>query len=316
MLTQHALRALAATVSLLHLTNALPGAAPAAVAPYPLSVLYTWSATDATCKNTASKGDCTTAINQICSNKDLTQDYDVTVGECKAIFMVDPNNSIPSKDTCTAAYTQILTAGIGGSLGYNDAGNRTLDPLYVIYPTSGGNGNCFKKTGDTSPVLAANVMPNGQPLGKCSPPKTSRALSPRETPVDDREGAKECLIEDVTWGSVCTAACMVEVALTSWAGPFAFAGGLACFGGCEALGWKLYRNCMVNKGQNPDIFDKRALAAKPNPNFMPGGASGNVCLNLKNQWAFDCPAMEASVLGYHQCDVPGGTTGAQNINAG
>lgn len=325
MLAQKALAALTAAMSLVPLTNALPQAAPAAAPPYPDSVLYTWSATDAACKNTALKADCTAATNQICANQTLTTDYRVTVGECTAIYMYDRSNSKPSPQTCTAAYTQILTAGIGGALGYSETGNRTADPLYVVYPkTEGNNGNCFKKTGDTSPVLATNIMPNGQPIGTC--PTTSKQkralpiLSSRQSPdtSNDSAGVGECFVEDALWGAVCTATCLAEVAATSWAGPFAVAGGLACFGGCEALGWKLFRNCMTKKGSNPDtdIFGKRATEEKPNLDFVRGRASRNICLNVKNQLSFDCPAMRLSLLDYQQCTTPAGASGASGINVG
>lgn len=325
MFSQPSLRALVAAILIVHPTNAVPQPAPAI--PYPDSVLYTWSGTDAQCANSASKADCTAAAVKVCTNRDLTQDYEATVGECTAIYMVDPNNSVPSLQTCTAAYDQILTAGIGGALGYNDAGTRTGDPLYVLYPESDGTGNCFKKTGDTTPVLAANLMPNGQPLGTCPPssPKEKRALSllkGRQTPddnVDDRNGVGECLVEDFLWGGSCSALCLIEAASTSWAGPFAVAGGLACYAGCEAVAWKLYRNCMTNKGSNPDIFgkrsndhlfDKRASTLAPNPNFVPGGASGNVCIDIKDQLSFSCSAMQISLLSFHQCPMPstGGTS--------
>ena len=224
MFTQVSLTALVATLSFTHFTHAFPALPSTPASPYPNSVLYTWSAEPA-CANTASQTDCTSAITQICANKDLMQDYDVTVGECTAVYWVDPNDSNPTAATCTAAYTQILDAGIGGALGYDDAGNRTGDPLFVVYPKSEGTGNCFKKTGDTSPVVAANIMPNGQTMGQCTS-TSRRALDVLErrqastttSPNDgsDTDGAEECIIEDGVWSIACSAICLATVLSTSW----------------------------------------------------------------------------------------------------
>jgi len=217
----HGTLALVATISLTHLINALPQAAPVASVPYPNSDLYTWSATDVSCKTTASKSDCQSAFSQICSpNKDFTKDYLVTVGQCTAVFWVDPNNSVPTQDICTAAFTQILNAGIGGSLGYNTAGQRTTDPLYVMYPKNSGTGNCFKKGRDTSAVVAANELPNGNSIhqfGNCGTSTQKRApdaLEPRSS-----SNGVSCSVDADKWGQTCSSICLAQVAAPSTTNP-------------------------------------------------------------------------------------------------
>ena len=84
-------------------------------------------------------------------------------------------------------------------------------------------------------------------------------------------------------------------------GPFAVAAGLACFGGCEASGIKLYDNCMKAKGSDPSIPDHWK---RTNPNTGGADVSGNVCLDIKDNLKFECPAMQNALLGYHNCPAP------------
>jgi len=332
MFTSGTLAALAATISLTHLTNALPQAAP--VAPYPNSDLYTWSATDASCKATAPPSDCQSAFSQICSpNKDLTKDYEVTVGQCTAVFWVDPNNSVPSQTQCTAAFTQILNAGIGGALGYNTAGVRTTDPLYVLYPKNSGTGNCFKKAGDTSPVVPATTLPNGNSIyqfGTCgtNTPKRSPSLSPRGT---SNNGAA-CSVDASKWGQTCSSLCLAQVTAPSSTNPFATTAGLTCFGGCEQIGYTMWNDCISNEGaadpsifggqskQAPassgtgDIYFKAKRASSPvNSDFVAGLAPVDPCGAIEDQLSFNCPAVKNALLALHSCATRGGADGIEEV---
>jgi len=329
MFTLQTLTALAATIYLTHLTNALPQAATAA--PYPNSDLYTWSADDTSCKTAAPKSDCQSAFAQICSpNKDLSKHYQVTVGQCTAIFWVDPNNSVPSQTQCTAAFTQIFNAGIGGALGYNSAGARTTDPLYVLYPTNSGTGNCFKKAGDTSAVTPANILPNGNSIyqfGSCDRPSTQkRALDTRQSP-NTNTGAS-CSVDASKWGQTCSSLCLAQVTAPSPTNPFATTAGLTCFGGCEQIAYNMWNDCMNNQGTpDPSIFGggksqqsspagsgvihtKAKRASSPvNSAFVAGLASANVCMAIGDQLSFDCPAVKNALLAYHSCATAGGADG-------
>ena len=216
MLTQHHLTVVAATLSFVYLTNAIPTASPPT--PYPDSVLYSWS-TEPVCTTTASQTDCTTAYAALCAGLNLGVSANTTVGDCTALYWYDAGNTIPTAAECTAAYQQILATSIGGALGYNAAKNRTNDPLYAIYPKD-GNANCFKVAGDTSPVLAMNTLPNGGTLATC-PVSTSRRralkmLERRNQAEDEDDGVIECIIEDGAWGLGCTAVCLATVTATSW----------------------------------------------------------------------------------------------------
>lgn len=328
MFTQCTLAALAATIFFTQLTNALPQAVPAL--PYPNSDLYTWSATDASCQTTAAKSDCTSAISQICSpNKHLTQSYQVTVGSCTAIFWVDPNNSVPSVNTCNAAFTQITNAGLGGALGYAGAA-RTADPLYVVYPQSSGTGNCFKKTGDSSPVVAAEMLPNGNSLfqfGNCGAQK--RALNDLESRQASQNEGQNCQV-DSSWGQTCSASCLALIAAPTSTNPFATTAGLSCFGnGCEATAFKVSNNCMNNQGVTvPAIFggsgqqqaasapatgtiNTKRTSANANPSFVANGVSANVCVAIEDQLKFACSATYNAIAAYHSCATAGGTDGVQ-----
>lgn len=200
-----------------HLIKALPTANLSS--PYPESILYSWS-TESVCTTTARKSDCTTAFASLCAREDLGVSGNTTVGDCTALYWYDTGNTKPTAAECTAAYTQILTASIGGALGYNASNVRTNDPLYAIYPKD-GNANCLKAAGDTSPVMAMNALPGGGTLPTC-PVSTSRRrralelLEGRGQTNGEDDGVIGCVIEDGVWGLGCTAVCLTTVTAASW----------------------------------------------------------------------------------------------------
>ena len=200
-----------------HLIKAVPTSNPPS--PYPESVLYSWS-TESDCATTAKQSDCTTAFASLCAREDLGVSGNTTVGDCTALYWYDAGNTKPTAAECTAAYTQILTASIGGALGYNASKLRTNDPLYAIYPKD-GNANCFKAAGDTSPVLAMNALPGGGTLPTC-PVSTSRRRRAVELVEDqgktngEDDGVVGCIIEDFAWSAGCSAVCLATVTAASW----------------------------------------------------------------------------------------------------
>ena len=200
-----------------HLIKAIPTSN--LPSPYPESVLYSWS-TESVCATTAKQSDCTIAFASLCAREDLGVSGNTTEGDCTALYWYDAGNTKPTAAECTAAYTQILTASIGGALGYNASNLRTSDPLYAIYPKD-GNANCLKATGDTSPVLAMNALPGGGTLPTC-PVSTGRRRRGLEL-VDgqgqingEEDGTEGCVIEDLAWTAGCNAVCLSTVTATSW----------------------------------------------------------------------------------------------------
>ena len=199
-----------------HLITAIPTSNLSS--PYPESVLYSWS-TESVCATTAIQSDCKTAFASLCAREDLGVSGNATVGDCTALYLYDTGNTKPTAAECTAAYTQILTASIGGALGYNASKLRTNDPLYAIYPKD-GNANCFKAAGDTSPVLAMNALPGGGTLPTC-PVSTSRRrrgleLVEDQGQTDGREDEFGCVVEDIGWQFGCNAVCLATVTASSW----------------------------------------------------------------------------------------------------
>ena len=186
--------------------------------PYPDSVLYSWSS-EPGCATTAKQSDCTTAFTSLCAREDLGVSGNTTVGDCTALYWYDTGNTKPTAAECTSAYTQILTASIGGALGYNASKLRTNDPLYAIYPKD-GNANCLKAAGDTSPVLAMNALPGGGTLPTCpvSTSRRRRALEfvERQEQTNGEEDGFGCMIEDGAWTLGCTAVCLATVTTTAW----------------------------------------------------------------------------------------------------
>ncbi len=215
MLTKYHLTALGAIISFAPLSKAVPTASP--LSPYPNSILYSWS-TQPICTTIAIKTDCATAYAALCARANLGVSDNTTVGDCTAFYWYDAGNTIPTPAKCTAAYTQILATSIGGALGYNAAKNRTNDPLYAIFPKD-GNANCLKAVGDTSPVLAPNVLPNGGILATC-PVSTSRrrraleVLEGRGQAADEDESGFDCAIDDIVWNFGCNAVCLATVTTT------------------------------------------------------------------------------------------------------
>lgn len=172
------------------------------------------------CTTTAKRSDCEAASKALCARPDLTVSDNTTVGDCTAFYQYDAGNRVPTAATCTAAYTTILAASIGGAWGYNADQTRTDFPLYAVYPND-GNGNCFKAAGDRSPVLAVDALPGGGTLPTC-PVSSSRrrraleALEGRDQVGAGDDGLVECVIEDGVWGLSCTAVCLATVTAATW----------------------------------------------------------------------------------------------------
>jgi len=80
--------------------------------------------------------------------------------------------------------------------------------------------------------------------------------------------------------------------LSESTGPFSVAGWLACFGGCEGVGLKLYRNCMKQKGCDPNR-SRRAIA----------WATESTCLSANDNLQFSCPAQRIGLLGALDCPI-------------
>ncbi|KAI4252802.1 MAG: hypothetical protein LQ352_004059, partial [Teloschistes flavicans] len=169
----------------------------------------------------ACKADCTKAVDTLC-RKDLSTDNIIeTVGECTAWYMYDIGNTLPTYDQCYSAFAYINDKGkfgangcggtFGGALGWDKNDTRTKDPAFAIYPKS-GNGNCFKKAGDTTPPLAQDALPDGTklPIHQC-PSATSRRLRHRR---DD--GTIECVVEDAVWQAGCNAVCIASITAATW----------------------------------------------------------------------------------------------------
>ena len=188
----------------------LPAPAPRIKAPPSTaqSVLYTWS-DDPACASTTTKASCVAALASICTSGGLDQSMKHAVGGCAVWYWFDAGNTIPTAAECSASYAEILATSNGfGSLGYGADGMRTVEPLYAVYPT-GGNGNCFKAPGDTSPVLAMDKLPDGKTsLKQCGGAMTKRDLEER--------GAGVCVIENVGWQAFCNGVCLSTVIATSW----------------------------------------------------------------------------------------------------
>ncbi|KAL9049743.1 MAG: hypothetical protein Q9206_005373 [Seirophora lacunosa] len=188
---------LCVTFSLLLFTSfisALPQISDA-TSPNP-TVFYRWSS-DPACVSNASTDDCRAVATAICNAPSLSTSLNATSGTCTAFYWYDIGNTIPTKDSCYSAYTYINDAGkpgsVGGALGYDKDGNRTMDPLFALYPPD-GNANCFKAPGDDSPPTAVDELANGAklPMDVC-PTATSRRRSSVET-LEKR--ISKCLIED------------------------------------------------------------------------------------------------------------------------
>ncbi|KAL8798613.1 MAG: hypothetical protein Q9182_006525 [Xanthomendoza sp. 2 TL-2023] len=196
------------------------------------TVFWPWSSDPACVSSpTACKADCTTAVKTLCAKNLKEQNLMETVGGCTAHYMREIGKTIPTYDQCYSAFAYINDAGkpgpngcggtFGGALGWDKDDHRTVDPIFAIYPTN-GNGNCFKKFGDTSPPLAQDTLLNGAkiPLGSC-PSATSRRR--RDAPQifeknNDIEARDDnlalCFVEDALWTAGCNIGC-VDLAVVS-----------------------------------------------------------------------------------------------------
>lgn len=221
MLSQAVMMALAVLLSAPFIT-AMPQISDA-TSPNP-TVFYRWSS-DPACISKACVADCRAAATAVCSSPSLTTNLNATVGDCTAFYWYDMGNTVPTKESCASAYNYINNAGnpgpngcggtIGGALGYDKDGNRTIDPLFAIYPKD-GNANCFKAPGDTSPPKPMDELPNGEklPIGSC-PDVTSRRRRSALRELEQR-GIPECVVEDMVWNLGCTAVCISWVTASTW----------------------------------------------------------------------------------------------------
>ncbi|KAL8721248.1 MAG: hypothetical protein Q9225_002025 [Loekoesia sp. 1 TL-2023] len=177
-----------------------------ATSPNP-TVFYRWSS-DPTCVSKACIADCRAAANAVCSSPDLATTQNATVGDCTAFYWYDAGNTVATKESCISAYNYINDAAkpgsdgcggtVGGALGYDKNGDRTIDPLFAVYPRD-GNANCFKAPGDTSPVKARDELPNGKKisLDQCLAVTSRRRRSAlqRLEKKGEVEEHDECIVE-------------------------------------------------------------------------------------------------------------------------
>ncbi|KAL8952258.1 MAG: hypothetical protein Q9222_001822 [Ikaeria aurantiellina] len=199
------------------------------------TVFYSWS-NDPACDSKACVADCRAAATAVCdSPPPLSRTLNVTVGGCTALMYYATGNTVPTKESCYSAFTYINDAGkpntpdgcggtVGGALGYDKDGKRTIDPLFALYPKD-GNANCFKAPGDTTPPKAPDELPNGDklPWGTCPNRARSRKrnalqrLEKRiEVPETDPAKTITCGIEDIAWQAACNAVCISWVTATTW----------------------------------------------------------------------------------------------------
>ncbi|KAL8831992.1 MAG: hypothetical protein Q9170_005054 [Blastenia crenularia] len=309
MLSQSYITVLAILLSPL-LTNASPQLTDA-TSPNP-TVFYAWS-DDPTCTSKACISDCKAAVTEICNTADFGTMQNATVGDCTAFYWYDIGNNVPTKDSCLSAYNYIINAAkpgpgacggtIGGALGYDKLGNRTHDPLFAVYPRD-GNANCFKAPGDTSPVKGKNELPNGGTLDLDScPDATSRR---RRSVVQslEKRSLPPCLIENLEWQLGCNVVCLSWVGGSLWwSGPFIAAGALACLGGCDAVSWKLLRNC-EHKAANPKLKERATAPVSKNP-----------CENIM-RFGFECPAWQHGLLSAYSCPGSSADEAGSNVGGG
>lgn len=199
-----------------------------ATSPNP-SVFYHRSS-DPACNSKACVADCRDAAAAVCNSPELelSPTLSVTVNDCTAYYMYEIGNTVPTKESCYAAYTRINDAGakgagpdgcggtVGGALGYDANGNRTNDPLFVLYPKD-GNGNCFKAPGDDSPPKPREELSNGQklPLDSC-PNATSRRRRSALQRLESRTNPAECIIGEAAYLAGCSAICIEWVTTAAW----------------------------------------------------------------------------------------------------
>ncbi|KAL9595401.1 MAG: hypothetical protein Q9219_006476 [cf. Caloplaca sp. 3 TL-2023] len=276
------------------------------------TVFTPWSShPDCAAPATACKADCTQAVNQLCNNHDLTTPNIIeTVGECTAWYLYEELNTVPTPEQCYSAFAYINDAGkpdpngcggtFGGALGWNKLGTRTKDPAFAIFPKS-GNGNCFKKTGDNSPPLPQDTLPDGSkiPIDQC-PVTTSRRRRQLGSSGDlsDRDLAG-CVVENWAFQFGCNAVCL------TWVSGLTFGIGLGigllpCLGGCSGVAYKLSTNegCFEAEGHPGGKLKARA------------DEQPKACTNLlKMTW--ECPIAQQTILDYYKC--PANVTSGREV---
>ena len=270
---------------------------------------------------TACKADCTQAVNQVCNNHDLTTPNIIeTVGECTAWYLYEKDNTVPTPEQCYSAFAYINDAGkpgpdgcggtFGGALGWNKLGARTQDPAFAIFPKS-GNGNCFKKIGDTTPPLPQDTLPDGTkiPIDQC-PVATSRRRQLGSLGDISQRGIASCFIHNTAFQFGCNAVCLTWVSGATFGLGFAI-GFLPCLGGCSGVAYKLSENegCFEEDGHPGRKVKPRA-----------DGIS-KACENaVKFSW--ECPVAQQAIFDYYKCPaevtsgrVVGGQAGGGVINS-
>ena len=232
MLTSYHLAALATSFSLISVLHASPATAATSNTP----VLWTWAKDPINCKTTACTTDCQTATARICQNTNLTQSLNETVGDCTALYWYDAGDTIPTEAQCNAAFGKVTgpaikrgspadcTGYVGGALGYNSSNDRTNDPLYLVYPST-GNGNCLKAPGDTSPVLGLDELPSTSPgiqpatLNRTCPAVATSRRRRTLVELENREVSStdtRCGVEGMLYGASCSSYCVLEVTAGGW----------------------------------------------------------------------------------------------------
>ena len=189
---------------------------------------------DPACTNSACVADCRSAATAVCDQLDVLSPpthINVTVNHCQAFYLWNLGNSVATKDSCYAAFTRINDAGakgagpnecggtVGGALGFDQTGNRTTDPLYVLNPTD-GNGNCFKAPGDNTPPIPVDQLANGEklPMPDTCPSNTARRRRDALQLLEKRgsAGTIDCAVGDVMLLTGCTAQCSAWALATTW----------------------------------------------------------------------------------------------------
>ncbi|KAL8766329.1 MAG: hypothetical protein Q9209_006856 [Squamulea sp. 1 TL-2023] len=264
---------------------------------------------------TACKADCTKAVDNLCRKDLTTPNLIETVGECTAWYLYEEGNTVPTFEQCYSAFAYINDAGkpgpdgcggtFGGALGWNKLDARTQDPAFAIYPKF-GNGNCFKKIGDTSPPLPQDTLPDGTkiPIDQCPVAVNRRqlgspsALSPR--------GLASCLVHNVAFQFGCNAVCL------AWVSGMTFGLGLGlgflpCLGGCDVTAYKLSQNEHCLEEEKPGGKFKARAQKLSDP----------CARTLSMTW--ECPIAQQKILDFHKCpaDVMSGKVvggGGSGIN--
>ncbi|KAL8670699.1 MAG: hypothetical protein Q9168_004769 [Polycauliona sp. 1 TL-2023] len=305
------------TVAVLLSTTSLALGLPqgAATPQKPVSKFRPWSShPDCAAPATACKSDCTRAVDKLC-RQDLTQENLIEkVGDCTAWYLFQPFNTAQTYETCYNTFASINDAGkpgpggcggsFGGALGWDANGDRTYDPAFAIYPST-GNANCMITETPSSPPLKQNMLKDNMtevPIDSCP----STAVSRRQLPP-------QCFIEDGAWIMGCTAVCVAWVASLTWwtFGTGAAIGLLPCLGGCDATGFKLYKNCEKSNPDHAKLKHRRTLGAPPSA----AEEQKSVCDGTEKV-AFECPAVRTILLAFNQCTGKNDSEGREMSSSG